>query len=90
MREKMQAGASDQEILDMLVERFGKSVLFDPPVDKETLPLWLAPFILLLLGGSVLIYQLRKRRNLIAETTLSAEDAKRADDLLNSSKDKQA
>jgi cytochrome c-type biogenesis protein CcmH len=90
MREKMKSGATDQEILDLLVERFGKSVLFDPPVDKETMPLWLAPFILLLLGGSVLVYQLRKRKNLITETTLSAEDAQRADDLLNSSKDPQA
>lgn len=90
MREKMKSGATDQEILDLLVERFGKSVLFDPPVDKETMPLWLAPFILLLLGGSVLVYQLLKRKNLITETTLSAEDAQRADDLLNSSKDSQA
>lgn len=90
MREKMKAGASDQEIMDMLVERFGKSVLFDPPVDKETMPLWLAPFILLLLGGSVLVYQVRKRKSLITESTLSAEDAQRAANLLNLPKDPQA
>lgn len=89
MREKMKAGATDQEIMDMLVERFGKSVLYDPPIDKETISLWLAPFILLLLGGSVLIYQLRKRKNLIAETPLSAEESQRATDLLNSTKELQ-
>ena len=50
MREKMKAGATDQQIMDMLVERFGKSVLFDPPVDKETAPLWAAPFVLLAPG----------------------------------------
>ena len=87
MREKMKAGASDQEIMDMLVERFGKSVLYDPPIDKETISLWLAPFILLVLGGAVLIYQLRKRKNLISETPLSAEQAQRAADLLNSTKE---
>lgn len=90
MRDKMKAGASDQEILDMLVERFGKSVLFDPPMDKETVPLWFAPFILLALGGSVLVYQLRKRKSMMTETTLSAEETQRAADLLNSSKDSQA
>src|SRR5487761_2173529 len=90
MREKMKAGASDQEILDMLVQRFGKSVLFDPPMDQETVPLWFAPFIMLALGGSVLIYQLRKRKNTMTETTLSAEEKQRAADLLNSSKDSQA
>jgi len=83
MREKMKAGATDQEIMDMLVERFGKSVLFDPPVDKETMPLWSAPFVLLLLGASVLVYQLRKRRGLIVEASLSAQDEQRAADLLS-------
>jgi cytochrome c-type biogenesis protein CcmH len=83
MREKMKAGATDQEILDLLVERFGKSVLFDPPVDKETMPLWSAPFILLLLGGAVLVYQLKKRRGLIVEAELSAQDELRAATLLN-------
>ena len=83
MREKMKAGATDQEIMDLLVERFGKSVLFDPPVDKETMPLWLAPFVLLVLGSAVLIYQLRKRKSRIAdEPSMSAEDAQRAADLL--------
>jgi cytochrome c-type biogenesis protein CcmH len=83
MREKMKAGATDQEIMDLLVERFGKSVLFDPPVDKETMPLWLAPFVLLVLGSAVLIFQLRKRKSRIAdEPSLSAEDAQRAADLL--------
>lgn len=91
MRDKMKAGASDQEIMDMLVERFGKSVLYDPPVDKETMPLWLAPFILLALGGSVLFYQLRKRKSIMmTETTLSSADAQRAAELLNSSKEPQA
>ncbi len=83
MRDKMKAGASDQEILDLLVERFGKSVLFDPPVDQETMPLWLAPFILMVLGGLGLLYQLRKRKDLVVEGELSAEDAQRANSLLN-------
>lgn len=83
MRDKMKAGATDQEILDLLVERFGKSVLFDPPVDKETMPLWLAPFILMLAGGTILIYQLRKRKGQVAEAELSSADAQRAAALLN-------
>ena len=39
--------------------------------------------MLLLLGGGVLMYQLRKRKSLIAETELSDEDAQRAAALLN-------
>lgn len=82
MRDKMKAGATDQEIMDILVERFGKSVLFDPPVDQETIPLWGAPFVLLLIGGGVLYVQLRKRRETVPDSTLSPEAQQRATDLL--------
>jgi cytochrome c-type biogenesis protein CcmH len=85
IREKMKAGASDQQILDLLVERFGKSVLFDPPVDKETMPLWSAPFVLLVLGGVFLVFQLKKRKGLVVEAELSAGDDLRSSQLLNDS-----
>ncbi len=92
MREKMKEGATDQQILDMLVARFGKSVLYDPPVDNETAPLWGAPFVMLFFGGALLIYQLKKRRGKVVDATLTAQDEQRAADLLNepSSKDHQA
>ena len=83
MREKMQAGATDQEIMDILVERFGKSVLFDPPVDKETIPLWAAPFVMLVLGIAALFFQLRKRRETVPETELSDDAQQCAAALLN-------
>lgn len=83
MREKMQAGATDQEIKDILVERFGKSVLFDPPVDAETMPLWIAPFVMLLLGVAALFFQLRKRSATVLETQLSEDAQQRAAALLN-------
>jgi cytochrome c-type biogenesis protein CcmH len=87
MREKMQAGATDQEIMDILVERFGKSVLFDPPMDSETVPLWFAPFILLVLGIAFLLYQLRQRRAAVPETSLTMEAEQRAATLLNKKED---
>ena len=83
MRDKMKAGATDQEILDMLVERFGKSVLYDPPVDNETMPLWGAPFVLLLLGGVFLYVQLKRRRSRVEEAVLTTQDEQRAATLLN-------
>ncbi len=92
MLQKMKEGATDQQILDMLVARFGKSVLYDPPVDDETAPLWIAPFAMLFLGGGLLVYQLKKRRGRVADVTLSPQDEQRAAELLNenSSKDPQA
>jgi len=85
VREQMQKGLSDQQIIDYLVSRYGDFVLYDPPVKKSTLVLWYSPFVLLLLGVGVLIYQLRKRKGLIVETELSDADARRAAELLNDS-----
>ncbi len=83
VREQMQKGMSDQEIIDYLVSRYGDFVLYDPPMKKSTLVLWFGPFILLLAGAGMLVYQLRKRKSQIPEAELSAEDARRAAELLN-------
>jgi len=87
VREQMQKGMSDQEIIDYLVARYGDYVLFDPPVKSYTLLLWYGPFALLLIGLISLMFQLRKRKSKISEPRLSEEDVKRAADLLNPSKD---
>jgi len=83
VREQMQKGMTDQEIIDYLVSRYGDFVLYDPPVKKSTLVLWYGPFALLLAGGGVLVYQLRRRKSQIDEAELSAEEEQRAAELLN-------
>ena len=83
VREQMQKGMDDQEIIDYLVSRYGDFVLYDPPVKKSTLVLWYSPFVLLLIGAGTLIYKLRRRKSQIVEAKLSAEDTQRAAELLN-------
>ena len=83
VREQMQKGLSDQEIIDYLVSRYGDFVLYDPPVKKTTLVLWYGPFVLLLVGIGMLFFQLRKRRLRLPEAELTEEDARRAAELLN-------
>lgn len=90
VREQMSKGMSDQEIIDYLVARYGDFVLYEPPVKSYTLLLWFGPFVLLLLGGSILLFQLRKRRQTVPEVELSAEAQQRAATLLNNDKDNQA
>lgn len=87
VREQMQKGLTDQEIIDYLVARYGDFVLFDPPVKSYTLLLWYGPFALLLMGLAGLVFQLRKRKDKVPEPQLSAEDAQQAATLLNSPQD---
>ncbi len=83
VREQMSRGKDDQEILDYLVARYGDFVLYEPPVKSYTVLLWFGPFALLLAGAGMLVYQLRKRRQIIQESELTPEAQERAASLLN-------
>ena len=86
VRELIKKGMTDQEIKDYLVARYGDFVLYDPPMKSSTLLLWLGPFILLLGGMGILLFQMRNRRKEITDDTLSTEDQARAAKLLNDEK----
>ncbi len=83
VREMMQKGKSDQEIVDYLVARYGDFVLYNPPVKSYTLLLWFGPFAMLLVGAGLLVFQVRKRRKLVQESVLTPEALQRAASLLN-------
>jgi cytochrome c-type biogenesis protein CcmH len=85
----MNAGKSDQEIIDFLVERYGDFILFRPPVKSTTALLWAGPLILLAVGAVFMaVIILRQRR--APRPQLSAEEVRRAESLLGvkESKDK--
>jgi cytochrome c-type biogenesis protein CcmH len=85
IREQMKAGRSDKEIIAFLTERYGKFILFRPPMDPTTYLLWFGPFVLLL-GGLLLLFRyVKQRRALIVEEPLSAEERLRAEALLKTS-----
>lgn len=82
VREQMQKGMNDQEIIDYLVSRYGDFVLYDPPMKPYTVLLWFGPFALLLIGTGILVFQLRKRRKTVPESALTPEAQQRAAALL--------
>ncbi len=85
IREQMKAGKSDQEIIAFLTQRYGDFILYRPRVTYTTYLLWFGPFVLLLGGLYVLFRYIRQRRDLIPEQPLSANDRRRAEELLAAS-----
>jgi cytochrome c-type biogenesis protein CcmH len=83
IREQIKAGKTDQEILGFLTERYGDFVLYNPPVKKTTYLLWFGPFVLLIVGTGALYRYVKTRREMIKETPLSADERKRAEEILN-------
>lgn len=55
MRERVarmiREGSSDAEIVDYFVDRYGDFVSYRPPLNNQTMILWLGPGLLLMFGG---------------------------------------
>jgi cytochrome c-type biogenesis protein CcmH len=74
IREQLQKGASEREVTDFMVQRYGDFVLYRPPLKASTLLLWTGPFLLLGFGLFLLVGKLRSARSPVAPLS----DAERA------------
>ncbi len=83
VREQMKAGKSDEEIITFLTARYGDFVLYRPRVRPVTYVLWFGPFILLAAGLVILFRYVKRRRDVIVDTPLSAEERSQAKALLD-------
>lgn len=64
IRRLIDEGKTDAEVADFLVARYGEFALYRPRTTGKTLVLWIAPFLLVLVGGFVLIRVLKHRMSL--------------------------
>ncbi|MEE4279024.1 MAG: cytochrome c-type biogenesis protein [Halieaceae bacterium] len=71
--ERLESGASDAEILDDMVGRYGEFVRYRPAAEGATLWLWLAPLLLLASGALLLFVLLRRGRGEAAPPVSDAE-----------------
>jgi len=85
--EMIRSGATDKDIINYMVARYGEFVLYRPAFNKKTLLLWTGPFLILLFGLVVLVTFIRRQR--AQPVALSAQDHERAQALLDK-EDKQA
>jgi len=79
VRERLQAGDSDAQVLDFLVARYGEFVLLKPRLSWRTAVLWGLPPGLLLGGMVLLLIAARRRRSRAQEPAArltAAEEAR--------------
>jgi len=84
IRLQMKAGKSDQEIITFLTQRYGDFILYKPRVTFTTYLLWFGPFVLLLGGLYLLFRYIKQRGDALVEKPLSADERRRAEELLAS------
>jgi cytochrome c-type biogenesis protein CcmH len=85
LHQQLEQGASDDEILEYMVDRYGEFVRYRPRFGGTTLILWMAPVLLLFAGVVVLLLTLRSRpqRTDPTSNTLSSEEQARVQALLD-------
>lgn len=82
IRQLMRRGATDQQVVEYLVARYGDFVLYRPPLKGSTVLLWTGPVILLLIGLALLLRSMIRRRRPGARLPLDATARARAQALL--------
>jgi cytochrome c-type biogenesis protein CcmH/NrfF len=81
VRERLEAGDSDKQVIDFVVSRYGEFVLLRPRFNTQTMLLWIAPFALLVAGGAFVLLASRRRRP-VAEAGLSDDERAALEDVL--------
>lgn len=78
VRERLVAGDTDEEAVAYIVARYGSFVLLKPPLDGQTMFLWLAPLLVLIPGGvGVALYLRRRGATPIADPAPLSDEEKR-------------
>ncbi len=82
VRDRLQAGDTDEEVIDFVVARYGEYVLLKPPLRGDTALLWAGPALFALAGVGFLVMVLAKRRARPAPGPLSAAEERAVEELL--------
>lgn len=85
----MSDGASNEEITNALVSRFGEFVRYRPEVDSRTILLWATPALVVFIGAVIVAMTVRRsgRADTAGADTLTDEEHARASRLLNDQDD---
>jgi cytochrome c-type biogenesis protein CcmH len=81
IRDRIEAGETDGQVVAFLTSRYGEFVLLAPPARPSTWALWFGPFALLALVLTLVAWFLYRRRRAAAEAPLSGEEAGAIEDV---------
>jgi cytochrome c-type biogenesis protein CcmH len=80
VRERLQAGDTDQQVVDFLIARYGEFVLLRPQFSPRTAVLWLTPLGVLVIGALGLAMVSRRRAP--SEANLTPQEQARLAEIL--------
>lgn len=89
VKEMLEKGATNKEVITFMSDRYGDFVLYKPPLKPRTFLLWFGPFLLLFVGVLAAVLIIRKRTKTNVVDHLDEQTKQKLKDLLDDShKDK--
>lgn len=73
VREMLQRGQTEQQVIDYMAARYGDFVLYRPPFKALTALLWIGPALMVVVGLGTLFVVLR-RRSRLADEAFESDD----------------
>ena len=61
VKDLIEKGKTEKEIYDFLSEKYGDWILYDPKLNSGNFLLWSIPYLVLIFGGLIIVYLIRKR-----------------------------
>ena len=55
IKNKIAEGKTEEEIYNLLIDKYGDWIVYDPELNKNTVLLWFIPLILFVFGGLLII-----------------------------------
>jgi cytochrome c-type biogenesis protein CcmH len=62
VNKKINEGMSEDQVYKFLIEKYGDWIIYEPTLNKNTYVLWLLPLLLFLLGGAIMIKNLKFKK----------------------------
>lgn len=87
VREMLSSGKTEVQVIDYMVERYGDFVRYRPPIKATTMLLWFGPALFLVIGGTLLFINLKRRsKQVVSSPALSDDESKQVNELLHAEK----
>ena len=58
---ELENGKTNEEIFSSLVDKYGRWIVYDPGISRNTLLLWALPLLLFLIGGAIIAKKIFKK-----------------------------
>ena len=78
IRQQLQAGRSEQQVMQYFINTYGEQIAWSPPWQGFTLLAWLVPIVLILVGAGLLFLTLREWR-MVAPASVDEDEKVLAD-----------